>query len=163
MNIIDIIKALAAAFIGTLLAVVQPVQGALMLLLTFAGIDIIFGILTGVFQSHERFGFRKFIMSALYLSIYLGVVVMIYTVGRFQNDTNEALYLVKIITYVFIYFYSVNILKNMKRLMPENMVIRFLDYFIGLQFMKKIDAIAGFMQHESESDVAQTGSDEQQN
>lgn len=153
MNFIDILKALAAAFIGTVLAVVQPVQGALTLLLTFAGIDIIFGIITGVFKSHERFGFRKFILAALYLMIYLGVVVMIYTVGRFQNDIDEALYLVKIITYVFIYFYSANILKNMKRLMPDNAVIRFLDYFIGMQFMKKSGAIADFLEQESANDT----------
>lgn len=162
MNIIDIIKTLSAALVGALLAVTRPVQGALTLLLTFAGLDILFGILSGVFKARERFGFRKFIMSALYLALYLGVIVMIYTVGHFQNDTDEALYLVKIITYVFIYFYSTNILKNIRRLIPDNRVIRFMDYFISLQFMNRIDAIADFMHNESESESDTTHPDEPQ-
>ena len=134
----DIIKTAVAAFFGACIATLQPVHNAMLLLLIFAACDILFGILAGLIAARERFSFKKFILAAGYLLVYLGIVVMVYAVGKYQDDTQEALYVVKVITYVFIYFYSSNILKNLHLLMPDNPVIRFLDYFIGLQFTRKV-------------------------
>ena len=112
--------------------------------------DILFGILAGLIAARERFSFKKFILAAGYLLVYLGIVVMVYAVGKYQDDTQEALYVVKVITYVFIYFYSSNILKNLHLLMPDNPVIRFLDYFIGLQFTRKVAWLEEFLKKEQQ-------------
>lgn len=150
MNYLDIFKTSIAAFCGSLLAFLQPVQNAMMLLLLFAALDILFGIISGVVALNERFNFKKFILSAAYLLVYLGIVVLVYAVGKYQSDIDESLYIVKVITYVFIYFYSSNILKNLHILMPDNPVIRFLDYFIGLQFTKKLSILEDFIKKEQQ-------------
>ena len=106
--------------------------------------------LAGLIAARERFSFKKFILAAGYLLVYLGIVVMVYAVGKYQDDTQEALYVVKVITYVFIYFYSSNILKNLHLLMPDNPVIRFLDYFIGLQFTRKVAWLEEFLKKEQQ-------------
>ena len=49
-----------------------------------------------------------------------------------------------------IYFYSSNILKNLHLLMPDNPVIRFLDYFIGLQFTRKVAWLEEFLKKEQQ-------------
>lgn len=145
MNYLDIFKTAVATGVSALIASLQPVHNAMLLLLIFAGCDILFGVLSGLIASHERFSFKKFMLSAGYLLVYLGIVVMVYSVGKFQGDLDESLYVVKVITYVFIYFYSSNILKNLHQLMPGNPVIKFLDYFIGLQFTKKIVWLEEFL------------------
>lgn len=150
MNYLDIFKTGIAAFFGSLLAFLQPVQNAMILLLLFAGIDILFGIISGVIALNERFNFKKFILAAAYLLVYLGIVVMVYAVGKYQSDIDESLYIIKVITYVFIYFYSSNILKNLHTIMPDNPVIRFLDYFIGLQFTKKLSILEDFIKKEQD-------------
>lgn len=148
MNYLDVFKTGIAAFIGSLMAFLQPVQNAMILLLIFAATDILFGIISGVIAQSERFNFKKFIQSAAYLLVYLGIVVMVYAVGKYQNDIDESLYIVKVITYVFIYFYSSNILKNLHILMPDNPVIRFMNYFLGLEFTKKLPILDNFLKRE---------------
>ena len=130
----DIIKTAVAAFFGACIATLQPVHNAMLLLLIFAACDILFGILAGLIAARERFSFKKFILVA----------------GKYQDDTQEALYGGKVITYVFIYFYSSNILKNLHLLMPDNPVIRFLDYFIGLQFTRKVAWLEEFLKKEQQ-------------
>ena len=120
----DIIKTAVAAFFGACIATLQPVHNAMLLLLIFAACDILFGILAGLIAARERFSFKKFILAAGYLLVYLGIVVMVYAVGKYQDDTQEALYVVKVITYVFIYFYSSNILKNCMEHTPAGGCVR---------------------------------------
>lgn len=158
MNSLDIFKTAVATGVSTLVASLQPVHNAMLLLLIFAGCDILFGILAGIIASRERFSFKKFMLSACYLLIYLGIVVMVYAVGKYQEDLEESLYVVKVITYVFIYFYSSNILKNLHLLMPDNPVIRFLDYFIGLQFTKKIGILEDFLKKSKEEPASEKDS-----
>ena len=86
----DIIKTAVAAFFGACIATLQPVHNAMLLLLIFAACDILFGILAGLIAARERFSFKKFILAAGYLLVYLGIVVMVYAVGKYQDDTQEA-------------------------------------------------------------------------
>lgn len=158
MNYLDIFKTAVATGVSALIASLQPVHNAMLLLLIFAGCDILFGILAGIIASRERFSFKKFMLSACYLLIYLGIVVMVYAVGKYQEDLEESLYVVKVITYVFIYFYSSNILKNLHQLMPDNPVIKFLDYFIGLQFTKKIGLLEDFLKNSREEAASEEDS-----
>lgn len=155
----DIFKTAVATSVSALIASLQPVHNAMLLLLIFAGCDILFGVLSGIIASKERFSFKKFMLSAGYLLVYLGIVVMVYAVGKYQGDLDESLYVVKIITYVFIYFYSSNILKNLHQLMPDNPVIKFLDYFIGLQFTKKISLLEDFLKKSAAVESSDGGGD----
>lgn len=157
MNYWDIIKTAVATYVGALAAYLQPVHNAMVLLLIFAALDIVFGVVSGIAVSRERFSFKKFILSACYLLVYLGIVVLVYAVGRYQGDMDESLYVVKVITYVFIYFYSSNILKNLHQLMPDNPVIKFLDYFIGLQFSKKVALLDDFIKKEAAEEKSWEG------
>ncbi len=155
MNYWDIIKTAVATYVGALVAYLQPVHNAMVLLLIFAACDIVFGVVSGIVVSKERFSFKKFMLSACYLLVYLGIVVMVYAVGRYQGDIDESLYVVKVITYVFIYFYSSNILKNLHQLMPDNPVIGFLDYFIGLQFSKKVALLDDYLKKKQSENRAE--------
>lgn len=81
----DIIKTAVAAFFGACIATLQPVHNAMLLLLIFAACDILFGILAGLIAARERFSFKKFILAAGYLLVYLGIVVMVYAVGNIRT------------------------------------------------------------------------------
>ena len=72
----------------------------------------------------------------------------------FQDDALAAHYLVKVVTYVFIYFYSSNMFRNLHLLMPGNPVIRFLDYFVGLQFVRRVPVLEEFLQRAEQEKVS---------
>jgi hypothetical protein len=147
----DVIKTAIAAFISAILAYVEPVSNAMMLLIIAFVIDIFFGVICGVAVHNERFHFKKFILAATYLFIYLGIVAFVYTIGDYMGDEGGALFVVKTVTYLFIYFYSTNILKNLTLLFPNNRVFMALDYAVGLEFTKRMPWIDGFLKKENEN------------
>lgn len=145
----DSVKTICVVVISAVCAYLEPIQHVVQLLFLLAGIDILVGIITAVAIDGERFKFKKFILAAVYVLIYLGVAALIYTVGRLQGDYNEMMVVVKMVTYVFIYFYIANVLKNLRKLLPTNKVIAFLDFVIGLEFAKRIPQLGKFLDKDS--------------
>lgn len=149
---VEAIKTVVITVFSAILAYLEPVYNAITLLFIMSGIDILFGIIGAIIVDGERFRFRKFIMAAVFLLIYLGVITLIYTVGKLQGDFAEAMVVVKTITYVFIYFYSANVLKNLAKLFPTNRIICFLDYILNMEFVKKIPYLNDFLTKERGKD-----------
>ena len=55
----------------------------------------------------------------------------------------EALFIVKTLTYVFTAVYVANFLRNMKVLAPNNKAIAILEYLFGLHILKKMPEFLG--------------------
>lgn len=147
----DALKTAIATFISGIMAYMGPVQNAMFVLIIVFVIDIFFGVAAGVAVQGERFRFRKFILAAVYLLIYLGIVAVVYTIGEQMGDEEPALFIVKTVTYLFIYFYGANILKNLHLLFPANRAIKALDHILGLEFTKRLPWLEGFLQKEKEN------------
>ena len=141
----DIIKITGATLISAFVASIEPVHNAIFVLVFVFFADIFWGMLASILVKKERFGIKKFMNAAVYLSIYLLIVVAIFVIGYKMEDEAYALFAVKTITYVIIYFYSANILKNLTRLFPENKPIRFLEYVLHLEILKKVPALEDFL------------------
>lgn len=141
----DSIKTVTVTAISALLAYLGPVHNVMILLFIMAGIDVLIGIPAAIVRDKERFRFKKFILAAVYLLIYLCIIALIYTVGQFQGDEAATLIVVKTLTYVFIYFYAANTLKNLHKIFPQHKGIAFMDYIIGLEFTKKIPQLEAFL------------------
>ncbi len=120
-----------------LFAFLTPVHNAMLVLgLAFIA-DLLFGILTDVVKNDKQFSFRKFVFAAAVFLLYLSIVAAIHTVGWFMNDHAAALYVVKTVTYMFVYFLAKNSLKNLRILLPHNEAIVFLDNMLGFEFTKR--------------------------
>lgn len=141
----DSIKALCVTAISAVCAYLEPINNVIVTLFILSGLDILFGIISGIAIDNERFRFKKFILSCIHVLIYLGVATLIYTIGMLQDDFTEAMMIVKTVTYIFIYFYSSNILRNIHKLFPDNRIIGFLDYIIGFEFAKRIPQLSKFL------------------
>ena len=146
----ELVRAFVAACIGALLAFLEPVTGAMTLLLIVALADILTGIVTDLRVNGTCFRFRKFFFALVCAAVYLLIVALVYTVGLFQDDVQECLFIVKTITYTIIYFYAVNIFRNLRQLLPSNRAIAFLYYLLGLEFTKKFPALDDFLKKEKE-------------
>jgi hypothetical protein len=119
------------------------------LLITFAA-DMLFGILADIIVNNKQLNAKKFLAAFAYLAMYLFIITMVYVVGERMGDETEALFVDKMITYVFAYFYLANILKNARLLFPGNRQIKFLDFLIGLEFTKKIPSLGEFLEKEKQ-------------
>lgn len=144
----DILKTFIATCLSSVIAFLTPVQNAMSLLMLVALADMLCGLISDLRIHGIGFRFRKFFFALLCAAVYLFIVVMVYTVGWFQGDVRESLLVVKTVTYVMVYFYGTNILRNLKLLLPASRVIAFLYYLIGLEFTRKFPELESFLKNE---------------
>ncbi|MDH6304598.1 hypothetical protein M2459_001333 [Parabacteroides sp. PF5-5] len=141
----DLIKITVAGMIGSIINYLQPVYNPIIVLGYMFVLDIFFGILTDIIRNNDRLRLRKLLLSVAFLALYLLIIASAFFIGERMDDLDEALYIVKVLTYVFIYFYTSNILRNLHELAPGNNIIAFLDYFLGLQMIKKLPEVAEYL------------------
>ena len=150
----DFIKIMISIVVSSIIAYLQPVFNPMMAILIIFFWDIVFGILVDILKNNERIRMRKLLISFAFLSLYFIIISTTYIIGFLQDDELEVLYIVKWLTYVFIYFYGSNCLRNLHLLAPNNKTIAFLDYVFGLEMLKKIPQLAAFQK--KNEDVKET-------
>ena len=146
----DAIKLSVITATGALLAYLQPIYNAIVVLLAVFIIDMIVGILTDSWVNKHRLSKKKFMFALLSFAIYTTIISTVYVIGEKMGDLEEVLFVDKWLTYAVIYFYAANILKNLRNLVPQSRVIAFFDFVVGLEFMKRIPAIGEFLKFEKE-------------
>lgn len=144
----DTFKTTIIAILSVVMAYLEPVHNTMTVLLIMALIDIFAGFITGIAVDGERFRFRKFMMAAVYLLVYLVIIALIHTVSLLQGDHQAGMLIVKSVTYIFIYFYSTNILRNLQKLFPANRILAFLYHIVGMEFAKKIPYLGEWLNKE---------------
>jgi len=141
----DILKNVIVTLLSAIIAFLQPVGNTIYLLLFLFIANLLVGTFHDIVINISRFKFRKFIWACGEFLIYVGIVCAIYIIGFFQNDKMEAQYIIKVISYLFIYAYSTNILKNLLLMRPDNLVFKFLYYVFSLAFVKRIPYLSEFL------------------
>lgn len=145
----DLLKKTIIAVCSALLAFLEPIQNTVYLLLFLYVINLASGIWKDVFINRNRFYFKKFVWSCLEFLVYVGIVCGIYVIGFFQNDRMEAQYIIKVISYLYIYAYSTNILKNLILIFPNSMTLKFMYYVLSFEFIKKIPFLSDFLKQQN--------------
>ena len=152
----DAIKLFFATLLSLLFASAQAVHHAITVLLFAFFIDMIVGILTDILIHKQRLDAKKFLLSFIYIAIYMATIISIYFVGERMDDELESLFIVKTVTYAFIYFYGANILNNLAIMFPENKAIAFLNYWFGLEFIRYIPTLGSFLNRDKKQKTEQT-------
>jgi hypothetical protein len=141
----DAIKIMIAGIIGGLITYLEPLYNPITVLGYVFILDIVFGILVDIIVENDRIKIRKLLIAVAFLTMYFLVIASTYTIGERMDDAHEALYIVKILTYSFSYFYVANIIRNMRTLAPNSKPLAFLDYFLGLHVVKRLPDLARFL------------------
>lgn len=142
-------KNVVVGIIMAVLAYLSPIRGELWSLFLIFFLNFIFGYLSGMVASGEDFSFRKAFRCIGEATIFFVLCASIYVVGKFKDNEAGALQCVSFITYVIIYFYATNILKNLKKTFREGtspwMIVAFLYYALRFKFIERIPFLADYM------------------
>lgn len=141
----DAVKLFMSGLIGAIVTYLKPIYNPVTVLAFVFTLDILFGVMVDIILNKDRIRIKKFLISVAFLTLYLLIIASTFFIGKQMGDMNEALYIVKILTYVFSYFYVSNSIRNMRQLAPASKPLAFLDYFIGLQVIKKLPELALFL------------------
>lgn len=144
----EFLKAVWIAFIGVLLTMLnyfEPVINMIIAITIIFVCDIAFGIIAGKKLNKERISFKKGMSAIKVFGIYIFVITLLYAIGRLMNNTEMMLYVVKTISWVTIYFYTTNLTKNLRRLNPKSQCIKFIYWFLSVDFLDNIPSLKKFL------------------
>ena len=80
------------------------------------------------------------------------IVLSIYLVGEKMGNEQGALQCISGVVYAVIYFYAVNILRNIHTVFPDNRWVKFLFYVLSFEIIKKIPYLQQFQERKDEVD-----------
>lgn len=150
MNSLWQMKNFLAASLTGFVAYLSPLHGGIASLLGVFLLNFGFGLLSGLLRDGERFEFRKAWRCVGEAAVFFVLVCAIFVVGRLNGDAKGSLQCVSFVTYSVYYFYCVNILKNLKRLLPAasagGRVVKFLYYVVSVEFVKHVPFLMEYLQ-----------------
>ena len=151
----DYIKNLIAALFTGLAAYLNPLSGELTSLLAVFIINFAVGLLAGLIVNKESWNFKKAFRCILEATAFLLLVCAIYYIGEHKGNPEGALQCISFVTYSIYWFYGVNILRNLKELLPEGStgykVVAFLYYVVSIEFVKNIPYLNAYLSNGKEA------------
>ena len=143
-NILNGTKNILATLFSVAMAYFAPIQDMVFTIFFLFLVNCIVGMITGMLVEKEGFRLRKFVHCiAETLAFYL-IVVCLFVVGRNMDNMNGAMQAIGGVIYSIIYFYSVNVLRNLTYIFPESRALIFLYWMVSFEFIKKIPALQRF-------------------
>lgn len=88
-------------------------------------------------------------MCGIEACVFFVIMASVFYVGDHIENKSGALQCITAITYTLIYFYSVNIFKNLKQLFPKSRAIAFIYFVISIEFVSKIPHLEKFLKQEA--------------
>ena len=143
-------KSMIIGLITGVAAYLNPISGEIKSLVAVFALNFLCGLLTALLINHESFSFKKAWRCICEATIFFVLVCCIYFIGEHKGNPSGALQCVSFITYSVFYFYGVNILRNIKTLLPNvsigYKVVAFLHYVLSIEFIKHIPYLTNYLQ-----------------
>jgi uncharacterized membrane protein YeiH len=136
-TMIDTFKTMVVAACSALIAYFEPIDRFIFvtMLLYFTNLGV--GVVADIYLTRTPPSIVKFWKSVKELATYLGVIFLVFTVSEKMDFDDGAIYIVKALMCLVIYFYTVNILKNGRRTNPKNKFIKVLYMLMTIDFLEK--------------------------
>lgn len=104
-----------------------------------------------------NFKFSKFKNALLEICLYLVIIHVLYSIVILCGDKKEAYFVIKSLTYVFIYVYATNSFKNLIKAYPKNVALRIIFHILRLEFTRAMPSywkpIIERLQKETDDDI----------
>ena len=145
----EFLKALWVVLFSAIMAMIsyfEPVINMILAITIIFVTDIVFGIASGKKINKEKIDIKKGFAAIKLFGTYIFVITLLYAIGKFMCDETLILYVVKTISWVTIYFYITNLTKNFKRLYPKSNTIKFIHWFLSVEFLDNIPSLKNFLE-----------------
>ncbi len=143
------LRELIAGIVLAVIAYLKPLEAELWTLFLIFFTNFLFGYLAGMIANNEEWDNKKAMRCVGEATVFFILCTTIYAIGRLKGQMSGALQCVSFITYVVIYFYGLNILRNCKKIFRKDtapwLVVSFLYYVLRFKFVEKIPFLAGFL------------------
>jgi hypothetical protein len=145
---LNISRGIIIGVISSVLAYITPIYDLLICIgMSFAG-NFLWGYVAGIVVQKESFNLKKAKVAIYEVLLYVSIVACIFIIGEKMKNQEFVLKCLSLITWVLIYFYIVNIFRNLKRLFPKSRGIFFIYFVISIEFIKHFPYMKEFLEDE---------------
>jgi hypothetical protein len=141
----DILKTTLSTVVSFILTLIFPIHDYFLVILILASVNIAMGLIA----DHGNWQFRKAFNAFIYLFGYLLLLLLTACIGLLMHvKLVKQEEFISWITWVMIYFYVTNILRNWHIRQPDNRVIAFLYWVLSFKIIDKIQILKEFFKYE---------------
>lgn len=145
----EYVKSFIISMLSGVLAYLRPIEGDLTSLMIIFGLNFAFGLLAGLLVNKEDFNFKKAWKCIWESCVICVLICSIYSIGENKGNISGALQCISFVCYSAFWFYSVNILRNMKLILPNESaaykVVSFIHYIVSVEFVKRIPGLTTYL------------------
>jgi hypothetical protein len=131
-------KSTLLLILSGLASIFSPIQNVLLLLFGAFLFNIILGLAADIHAHKQHFSLKKAFDAILQLTFYTSLLIFIRNGAQLLKDNAMGEFGVKWVTYVVVYFYLTNILRNTILIFPRNKAIAFMYKFLTTEIMNRI-------------------------
>lgn len=147
----DKVKDIIIGVVLAILAYLKPIEGELSSLMIVFVLNFIFGYLSGMIAKSENFELKKAVVCIGHATVFFVLCAAVYAIGRFKGQMTGSVQCVSFISYLVLWFYGCNILKNLKLIFrkdtPPWYVVSFLYYLMRFKFIEKIPYLTAYFNY----------------
>lgn len=147
----DKVKDIIIGVVLAILAYLKPIEGELSSLMIVFTLNFIFGYLSGMIAKGENFELKKAVVCIGHATVFFVLCAAVYVIGRFKGQMEGSVQCVSFISYLVLWFYGCNILKNLKLIFkkgtPPWYVVSFLYYLMRFKFIEKIPYLTAYLNY----------------
>ena len=150
----DSLRIVAASLIANVVGLMLPIWNDIFGLVLLFTANFVVGLLADV-CNHRDWSFRKAFSFFRDAAIYFAMVACIYLLGYFKGEERAAVHCVSFMTYVAIYFYGTNILRNARLITNEKSTLYraldFLYYILSLKVLERNNCLKSYIDYEKQN------------
>lgn len=154
---IEQIKHIVVTITLAVLAFLKPIECDLYSLLLIFFLNFLFGYLSGMVANNEEFNLRKALRCIGEAAVFFILCCSIYIIGRLKGEMTRAIQCVSFVTYIIIYFYALNVLKNLKKMFKKGttpwFIVAFLYYVLSVKFIERIPFLSNFLNMQKNNEL----------
>lgn len=143
------IREVITGILIALLAFIKPLEAELWTLFMIFFTNFLFGYLSDMIANNAEWDNKKAIRCVGEAALFYALCLVVFVTGKLKGQEEGALQCVSFITYVIIYFYGLNVLRNCKKIFIEETtpwyVVSFLYYVLRFKFIEKIPFLKDFL------------------
>ena len=147
-NILTTFKPLVVTVLSVILAYLAPVSSMVYAIFLLFLVNCVTGLVAGVVVQKEGFSVKKFFHCLCETLVFFIIVIVVYVLGDLMEKPGAAVQCITGIVYAVIYFYSVNVFRNLAKLFPDSRTLKFLYYVLSFEVLRKLPFLKRFEEQE---------------
>lgn len=149
------VKGALIAILTALGGFFMPITDFMLAILILLGINFVSGWIEDELHG-DGWKWKKAFKTFYECLVMVGIGASIFVIGHFMHKEDAAIQCLSAIYLAGIWFYSVNILNNWKKIIPGHTTLHrfvsFLHFIISMQFVEKIPFLKAFLLQEKKAE-----------